>query len=196
MTFPKLARATAAVLLAGSLAGCLQPVHGTRFGPATAAMEQVVVERIDGYLGYMLKSELDYLMTGGKEPARGGRYLLKVKTKQTKATTVVDASTGLAQVGTLQVEAVYVLVDRQQGEKIRTSGKTFASASYDRSQMRFSSMRAERDAEGRLGKALAERLKIIIATALASETATGPSKVPELSEPDPETPARDPGDEN
>jgi hypothetical protein len=135
-------------------------------------------------------------MTGGKQPAKSGRYLLKIKTKQNKATTVVDASTGLAQVGTLQVEAVYVLVDRQQGEKIRTSGKTFASASYDRSQMRFSSMRAERDAEERLGKALAERLKIIVATALASETTTGPARAPELSEPDPDAPAREPGDEN
>jgi len=196
MTFPKLARAAFAVLLAGSVAGCLQPVHGTRFAAANAALEQVVVERIDGYLGYTLKAELDYLITGGKEPSKSGRYLLKVKTKENKATTVVDASTGLAQVGSLQVEAVYVLVDRQQGEKIRTSGKTFASASYDRSQMRFASLRAERDAQERLGKALAERLKIIVATALASEAPTGPNKAPELSAPDPDAPARDPGDDN
>lgn len=196
MTFSKLTRATLAVLLAGSVAGCLQPVHGTRFSGANAALEQVVVERVEGYLGYTLKSELDYLITGGKEPAKSGRYLLKVKTKETKATTVVDASTGLAQVGTLQIEAVYVLVDRQQGDKIKTSGKTFASASYDRSQMRFASVRAERDAQERLGKALAERLKIIVATALASETATGAGKAPELSAPEPDAPAREPGDDN
>lgn len=178
------------------LGGCLQPVHGTRFGGTDAALAQVVVERIDGYLGYALKSELDFLLTGGKEPARGGRYLLKVKTKETRASTLVNSSTGLAQTGTLQVEAVYVLVDRGQSDKIKTSGKTFASASYDRSQMRFASMRAERDAEERLGKALAERLKIIVATALANDTATGPARVPELSAPDPDAPAKNPGDDN
>ena len=92
--------------------------------------------------------------------------------------------------------AQFGAVDRQQGEKIRTSGKTFASASYDRSQMRFASLRAERDAQERLGKALAERLKIIVATALASDGPTGPTRAPELSAPDPDAPARDPGDDN
>jgi LPS-assembly lipoprotein len=196
MSIKTLSRGAAAVFLALSLGGCLQPVHGTRFGPTSANLDQVSVERVEGYLGYTLKSELDFLLTGGKEPSGNGRYWLKVKTKQTKASTIVDASTGLAQVGTLQVEAVYVLLDRQNNDKIRTSGKTFASASFDRSQLRFASLRAERDAEERLGKALAERLKIIISTALASETPLGPAKVPELSSPDPDARSRDPGDEN
>ncbi len=196
MNFSKLARLTAAALLTAALTGCLQPVHGTRFGPASAALKQVVVARIDGYMGYALKTELDYLLSGGQAPSKSGRYLLNVKTRETKATTVVDSSTGLAQVGSLQVEAVYVLLDRDNGDKIRTSGKTFASAAYDRSQMRFASMRAERDTEDRLGKALAERLKIIIATALASEAASGPAKAPELSAPDAAAPAAEPGEED
>lgn len=201
MTFPSfprasLVRASLAALLALSLGGCFQPVNGTRFGTTVADLQQVSVERIEGYLGYTLKAELDYLLTGGKEPGNGGRYLLKVKTKQSRGSTVVDASTGLAQVGNLQVEAVYVLVDRQQGEKIKTSGKTFASASFDRSQLRFASLRAERDAEERLGKALAERLKIIVATALANEAARGPGATPQLSPQDPDAPAANPGDES
>jgi LPS-assembly lipoprotein len=196
MSIKSLTRSFAAVLFASALGGCLQPVHGTRFSPTSEKLGQVSVERIDGFLGYTLKSELDYLLTGGKQPSSNGRYLLKVKTKQSRASTLVDASTGLAQVGTLQVEAVYVLLDRQQSDKIKTSGKTFASASYDRSQLRFASLRAERDTEERLGKALAERLKIIISTALASEAALGPKQLPELSAPDPDAPARDPGNEN
>jgi LPS-assembly lipoprotein len=195
-TLASLARASLAAVLALALGGCFQPVNSPRFGTTVSDLQQVSVERIEGYLGYTLKAELDYLLTGGKEPSSGGRYLLKVKTKQSKGSTIVDASTGLAQVGSLQVEAVYVLVDRQNSDKIRTSGKTYASASFDRSQLRFASLRAERDAEERLGKALAERLKIIIATALANDAARGPARTPDLSPDDPDAPAKSPGDES
>jgi LPS-assembly lipoprotein len=195
-----LSRLASAALLAGFLGGCLQPVHGPRLAngqsAASAQLAQVTVDRIDGYLGYQLKSELDFLLTGGGAPVRNSRYLLKVKTQQSKASSVIDASTGRAQIATLQIEAVYVLVDQQQGGKIKTSGKTFASASFDRSQMRFATLRAERDAEERVAKSLAERLRIIATTTLAREVSIGPASVPEMSAPDPDAPTREPGDEN
>lgn len=184
------------LLLAGVVGGCLQPLHAPQLGrpsAVSAGMSQVAVERIDGYLGYAIKSELDFLLTGGA-PARGTRYLLKVKTQQSKASSIIDATTGLAQSATVQVEAVYVLIDQQHGGKIRASGKTFASAVFDRSQLRYASLRAERDAEERAGKALAERLRIIIATALASDAGAS-GAVPDLSPADPDAPAREPGDD-
>ncbi len=113
-------------LLALSLGGCIQPVHQpTLGGPSRIAQElaQVSVDRIDGYLGYQLKSELDYLLTGGGSPVAGGRYILKVKTQQSKASSIIDASTGRAQIATLQIEAVYVLIDQQQGGRIRASAR-------------------------------------------------------------------------
>lgn len=194
-----LSRLVAPVLLAALLGGCIQPVHAPNLinGSSTAAqLSQVTVDRIEGYLGYQLKSELDFLLTGGTAPTRNSRYLLKIKTQQSKASSIIDASTGRAQIATLQIEAVYVLLDQQQGGKIRTSGKTFASASFDRSQLRFATLRAERDAEEKVAKSLAERLRIIITTALASDSMTGPRAVPALSAPDPETPATNPGEEN
>lgn len=194
-----LARLALGVLLAGGLAGCIQPVHAPRLGGGSkvaAQLSQVSVDRIEGYLGYQLKSELDFLLTGGAEPTRGGRYLLKVKTQQSKASSVIDTYSGRAQVATLQIEAVYLLVDQQDGGKIKTSGKTFASASFDRSQLRFATLRAERDAEEKVAKSLAERLRIIVTTALASDSlAASRAGVPELSPPDPDQPPRDPGDE-
>jgi LPS-assembly lipoprotein len=195
MRFVPRVRIAAALLLAGLAGGCMQPLHAPQLGrssAASAAMAEVAVERIDGFLGYAIKSELDYLLTGGA-PARGTRYLLKVKTHQSKASSMVDATTGLAQSATVQVEAVYVLIDQREGGRIRASGKTFASAVFDRSPLRYASLRAERDAEERVGKALAERLRIIVATALARETPAG--SPPELSPPDPDAPAREPGDE-
>ncbi len=186
-------------LLAGLLGGCIQPVHAPSLGGGSRASErlaQVTVDRIDGYLGYALKSELDFLLTGGASPTRGGRYLLKIKTAQTKASSVIDASTGRAQIATLQIEAVYVLVDQKQDGKIKASGKTFASASFDRSQMRFATLRAERDAEERVAKSLAERLRIIITTALAKDSPASAAAPPALSPPDPDEKASEPGDEN
>lgn len=186
-------------LLVGLLGGCIQPVHAPNLGSGSTVatqLSQITVDRIEGYIGYSLKSELDFLLTGGASPTKNSRYLLKIKTQQSKASSIIDASTGRAQIATLQIEAVYVLLDQQQGGKIRTSGKTFASASFDRSQLRFATVRAERDAEERVAKSLAERLRIIVTTALARDAVLGSSSPPELSPPDPEVPARDPGDEN
>jgi LPS-assembly lipoprotein len=194
-----LLRFAAPVLLASFLGGCIQPVHAPNLGGgsrAAAQLSQITVDRVEGYLGYILKSELDFLLTGGAEPTKNSRYLLKVKTQQSKASSIIDASTGRAQIATLQIEAVYVLVDQQQGGKIKASGKTFASASFDRSQLRFATLRAERDAEERVAKSLAERLRIIVTTSLARDIVTGPKVTPELSTSDPEAPARDPGDDN
>jgi LPS-assembly lipoprotein len=196
----KFFRFAAPALLAGLLGGCIQPVHAPSLGGggsrAAAQLSQITVDRVEGYLGYILKSELDFLLTGGREPTKNSRYLLKIKTQQSKASSIIDASTGRAQIATLQIEAVYILVDQQQGGKIKASGKTFASASFDRSQLRYATLRAERDAEERVAKSLAERLRIIVTTSLARDIVTGPSTMPELSAPDPEAPARDPGDEN
>lgn len=193
-----LLRLAVPVLLVGALGGCIRPVHAPSLGGGSALagqLAQISVDRIEGYLGYALKSELDFLLTGGAAPTTGGRYLLKIKAQQTKASSIIDASTGRAQIATLQVEAVYVLVDQQEKGKIKASGKTFASASFDRSQLRFATLRAERDAEGRVAKSLAERLRIILTTALAQESVAGPARVPELSPPDPDQPASEPGDE-
>lgn len=187
--------------VAGGLAGCLRPVHAPQLGigGGTIASElaQVSIAPIEGYLGYSLKSELDYLLTNG-QPASGTRYLLTVKTQQSGGTSIIDAQTARPQSVTLQAEATYELKDTKTGA-VRASGKTFGSANYDRSNQRYATIRAQRDAEERLGKALAERLRLIVIGALSNGGVprnAGPA--PALSPPiDPweETPARDPGDD-
>ncbi len=71
--------------MAGSLSACLQPVHaphlGLGGGKIVDELAQVSVAPIEGFVGYSLKSELDYLLTNGR-PASGTRYLLTVKTQQ------------------------------------------------------------------------------------------------------------------
>lgn len=188
-------------LLALTLAGCLQPVHAPRLGVGNSALQatlsQVSVNEMPGFLGYTLKSELDYLLTGGA-PARGTRYQLTIKLYQDRGSSIIDAATGRAQSVTLQAQATYELKDIKEN-KIRASGKTFASAAFDRSQQRFATTRGMRDAEERVGKALAERMRIIVATALSQEVLPVAAPAPELRPfPDPLDERRpdDPADEN
>lgn len=201
MIRPKTPRMVALILMGLALSGCIQPVHTPQIGApsrASAALAEVSVDRIEGFIGFNLQSELDFLLTGGQAPKRGGRYLLKIQTQQTRATSIIDRQTSRAEIATLQVEAVYVLVDQLEKGKIKASGKTFASASFDRSQLRFATLRAQRDAEERVAKQLAERLKIIIMTALLEAgPAAGADQFPELSTPiDPEiAPVSEPGSE-
>ena len=191
-------RAGVMLVLASTLTACFQPVNTPTFGGQhlSAHLSQVSVERVEGYMGYTLKSELDYLLTNGT-PAKNSRYHLSLKTMQGRGSSILDAATGRAQIVTLQVEASYELKDAKTS-KVIGSGKTFASASYDRSQQRFATIRAQRDAEERVGKALAERLKIIITTILAGQQSN--KAAPELTTPysDPleDAPERDPGNES
>lgn len=181
------------------LGGCLQPVNGVRFGndSISSQLSEVTVARSEGYLGHIVKAELDYLLSNGA-PAKDSRYHLKLKLGQDKGSSLLDAATGRPQIVTLQVNATYELLDTKEN-KIRGSGTTVVSASYDRSSQRFATIRAQRDAEERVGKALAERMKIIIVSILAQgksvTAAPAPAFVP-FVDPLDTPPVRDPGDDS
>lgn len=193
-------RLASLIALAMPLSACLQPLHSPNLmagGPVSSEMSRVAVAPIQGYLGYSLKSELDFLL-GNNGAVGGTRYLLTVKTYQSGASTIIDAATARAQSVTVQAEASFELMDTQTG-KLRASGKTYGSANYDRSAQRFATIRAQRDAEERLGKALAERLRVLIAAGLAGDGTRTIERAPPLRPinqpwltPRPE----EPGDEN
>lgn len=192
-------RVTLLLALASSVTACFQPVHGIRLGYSTVSGElaRVAVAPVSGgYLEYSLKAELDFLLGNGAI-ARDPRYVLTVKTAQNRVSSIIDAATSRPQSVAIQVEATYELKEVATG-RIRASGKTFGSANYDRSNQRFATIRAQRDAEERLGKALAERLRILVSTSLLQEPRRDIGPAPELSPPiDPwQGPAaKDPGDE-
>lgn len=169
---------SAALLL--FVAGCFQPVNGMRLGAdGTAALSDVSVGRVDGYMGYILKSELDFLLSEGKV-GKSGRYLLNVQTRETQESPIVDSVTGRVQVANLVVQAVYELKDTNTGKSI-AGGRTFATSSFDRSTQRFSAERAKRNAQERMGKELAERLRSIVISALADRSGKDAAPMPALT---------------
>ncbi|MBN8533514.1 MAG: hypothetical protein J0L51_05430 [Rhizobiales bacterium] len=192
-------RVSMLLLLAGSLTACFQPVHGIRVGNSSVSSElaQVAVAPLNGgYLEYSLKAELDFLLGNGAI-AQNPRYVLTIKTAQTRNTSIIDVAASRPQSVSIQAEATYELKDVRSG-RIRASGKTFGTANYDRSNQRFATIRAQRDAEERLGKALAERLRVLVSASLLQDPRQDVGPAPELNPPiDPwqEPVAKDPGDE-
>jgi LPS-assembly lipoprotein len=80
---------------------------------------------------------------------------------------IVNTDTGRADAATIITEVTYTLKSLAD-DKVVTSGKAVASASYDRNPQRFATLRAARDAEIRLARQLAEQIRIRLASTLAS----------------------------
>ena len=66
-------------------------------------------------------------------------------------------------------EAKYTLNKVDGGAQV-LSGVANAAAAYDRSQQRYNDLRAARDAEIRLARALSEEISLRLASALAGKT--------------------------
>ena len=68
-------------------------------------------------------------------------------------------------------EAKYTLNKVEGGAQVLT-GVATANASYDRSQQRYNDMRAQRDAEIRLARALSSEISLRLAAELAGKKAS------------------------
>jgi LPS-assembly lipoprotein len=177
--WPRLGLAAGLALLLGA---CLQPMNHLQVAStpsARVALSQVGLGRVEGYLGFILQTELEYLLSGDGRPGPR-RYVLDVNLRESQTEAIVDSVTGRTETANLFVEAEYVLKDSQSGA-ILTKGRTFANAFYDRSSQFFSASRARRDAEERAAKLLAERLRSIVIVALSSARPVTPGDLPSLS---------------
>jgi LPS-assembly lipoprotein len=158
----------AAIISALSLTGCFQPLYSEAAHPGVNdQMRAIVVAPIKDRIGHYLEDELvlDINGTGAKpEP----RYLLAVTTTQGVQTPTVESQIGAADAATVTVTAQYKLTS-DGGTKTVTSGAATTSAVYDRTIQRFGNLRAARDAEIRIAKALATEIELRIAAALAEK---------------------------
>ena len=153
-------------VLALGLAGCFQPLHGPQFGGAIqAALGTVDVVKMEGHFGHQLKSELDFLLNNGAPPANP-QYRLTVAPAGTSGSVIVNVDSGRPQMMNFATVANYSLVSVADG-KVLSFGAARSNASYDRDSQRFATIRAQRDAEIRTAKSLAEEIKIRVIADLA-----------------------------
>jgi LPS-assembly lipoprotein len=148
-----------------SLGGCFQPLYGGATGSdLRAALASIEVDPIPDRIGHYLRNELAFDLDGSGASAVK-RYRLTIKLNERIQAPVVDTLAGRAQSGTVTVEANYLLT-AMGDPKVIAQGAAVAFASYDRTQQRFASSRAAREAEIRVANDLAQQIRTRVAAAL------------------------------
>jgi LPS-assembly lipoprotein len=159
----------AALALALGLAGCFQPLYSDAAHPGLVddvrAIEVAPIkDRIGHYLADDLTSDLNG--TGQTPPPK---YRLTVKVDTGTVTPTVNSLINVATSATVQGTAEYTLNKVDGGAEV-LSGKAVAAAAYDRSQQRYNDLRAARDAEIRLARALSAEISVRVAASLAGKS--------------------------
>lgn len=167
-----LARIALVAGLSLGLSACFRPLYGPT---ASGQSLQTVLASIDvpeirwassqARIGHYLRSELIFELNGsGMDVPK--RYVLNLSLTQSLTTPIVDSESGRAQSAMIGGTLAYTLTS-PDGATVYTQGTATASTSYDRFEQRFATVRAARDAEIRLAKALAEQVKTRLAAALS-----------------------------
>lgn len=168
-----LARIALVAGLSLGLSACFKPLYGPT---ASGESLQTVLAAIDvpevkwpdnqAMMGHYLRSELVYLLNGsGSDLPK--RYVLKLALARSLSTPIVDTETARASSAIVGGTLTYTLTSLD-GNTVYTQGTATSSTSYDRYQQRFATVRAQRDAEVRLAKVLAEQVKTRLAATLSA----------------------------
>jgi len=169
MSWSDRARGLAALGLALALGGCFQPLYGEAEHPGLTedlrAIEVAPIkDRIGHYLGDDLISSLNG--TGSTPPAK---YRLAVTVTTKEQTPTVESQINAASAATVIGAAKFTLTQIEP-EKLVYQGEASTAAVYDRSLQGFANLRAERDAEIRLARALADEISLRVAAALGAKS--------------------------
>lgn len=162
----------AALALAALAGGCFQPLYGEGTvskvgGNVRNAMLGIEVPEIKGLVGHYLRNELVFEFDGGGAPDRQKILTLTASTSETLEVITVDYANGRADSAVLVATANWQLI-RAGSNEVVASGQSVVRAPYERSQQRFASLRAARDAQVRAAKNLAQLIKARVAAALIS----------------------------
>jgi len=168
-----LARLVIVAGLSVGLSACFRPLYGPT---ASGETLQTVLSSIEvpelkwpdaqARVGHYIRSEVIYALNGSGQDLPK-RYVLALSLSQTLQSPIVDTVTGRAQTATIAGTLTYTLTAKD-GSKTVTTGTVTSYTTYERFPQRFATVRAARDAEIRLAKALADQVK----TRLAMELAT------------------------
>lgn len=165
--------ALAAVLAFAALAGgCFQPLYGEGTvskvgGNVRNAMLSIDVPEIKGLVGHYLRNELVFEFDGGGAPDLRKTLKLEASTTESLEVITVDYANGRADSAILIATANWQL-SRVGSNEVIASGQSVVRAPYERSQQRFATLRAARDAQIRAAKNLAQLIKARVAAALVS----------------------------
>lgn len=163
----------AALTISGFMAtACtVQPLYAPS-GPSgvakNAALGSIYVKPAEDRVGQQVRNALIFLLNGGSEQPANPAYELELKvSRSNRGALVIQTPTdGEPTASTVTVTANYTLTDTVDETKI-SARRASASASYDVSGQEFANARAERDAENRAARDVAERIRALLAADLA-----------------------------
>lgn len=179
--FRHLARFALLALLAAATAGCFQPMHATvpvtgapSLRDALAGVEIAQIEAPKGTpkerIAVELRDALLFGLTGGGGSAPPThRLVVRISLRTTPIT--VDVTSGRAEVEVTGIDATYQLTNLATGKEA-LKGQTFARVTSEipGQQQRFARVRAQRDAEERAARVIADHIRLRLASALVAGT--------------------------
>jgi LPS-assembly lipoprotein len=137
---------------------------------APAALKSVAVAEATTRYGQEVRNQMIFLIGQGVGEASNPAYSLDLGVTEQVISTAnvqIDAGrTGQPTAGGVVLTSLYVLKDTATGA-VKSTGKRTVTASFDRPTQQFASLRAQRDAENRAARELAELVYLAIAADLS-----------------------------
>ena len=177
MSWSRFALLMAAALVAAGLSGCFQPMYSEAAHPGLVEdVRAIEVAPINTRFGHYFVEDLRTELNGTGQPTTP-KYRLTVKLSTNQQTPTINTEINVASSATVFGDAEFSLVRLSDNKEI-FKDKATAAAAYDRTTQRYAALRAARDAELRLSRALAQE----VATRVASKlSATPPAPAPPVA---------------
>src|SRR5271166_3733255 len=170
MSWSRVLAVSPAVLVACGLAGCFQPLYSEAAHPGLVEdLRAIEVAPIPNRIGHYLGENLIADLNGTGQTESPPKYRLTVTISTGTQTPTVNSEINVATSATLTGDATYTLTKADGGTEV-LKGNASAAAAYDRTTQRYADLRAARDAEIRIARALSSEISLRLASALAGKT--------------------------
>ncbi len=169
MLWSRISAVAAALCFATGLSGCFQPLYSESAHPGLVEdLRAIEVTPVPNRIGHYLVEDLIADLNGTGQMASPPKYRLALKITTGTQTPTVNSEINVASSATMTGDADYTLTKVDGGAEV-VKGTANAAAAYDRTTQRFADMRAARDAEIRLARALSQEISLRLASALAAK---------------------------
>jgi len=140
----------------------------TKIGTPANALSSIAVEPVNDRVGQQVRNELIFLIRGGAAQPENSLYTmhLDVSTLLLSAARRQVASEQEPTAKIVTVRAAYRVVENATGN-VRASGRREITSAFDVPRQEFAAYRAERDAEDRAARELAQLLYLAVGQELA-----------------------------
>jgi LPS-assembly lipoprotein len=168
--------AVLSLLLAGAVGCTVRPLYSdaalTPDGTTTsAALSSVLIRPARTRDGQEVRNQLIFLFNGGQPQTSSPVYELELGTVVSREISTISQTSSVNQPtsGAVTMFSNYTLVDAATQKPVAT-GRRQITSQYDIPDQEFAAYRAQRDAENRAARELAELLKLAVAQDIVRHT--------------------------